>query len=273
MIKQIQKLPVYIVAIILLLFTGIPFFFMVNTSLKSQFEFLQSPWSIPTSLYLDNFISIFQSSFATYFVNSIIISLTSVILVVIFASLVSYPLARIKFKLSQPVYLLFLVGMMIPVHSTLIPIFVLTQKIGLYNNLWGLLGPYIAFALPVSIVIFVQFMKEIPNELVEAARIDGAGHFGIFWRVLFPLLTPAVSTVFIYNFIHTWNEFIFALVLVQSDKSMTLPLGLREFYGEFSVDIPAMMAALTLASLPLLLVYFVAQRRVVEGLAAGSVKG
>lgn len=273
MIKQIKKIPVYIIAIMLLLFTGIPFFFMVNTSLKNQFDFLQSPWSIPKSLYLDNFINIFQSSFATYFVNSIIISVTSVTLVVIFASLVSYPLARIKFKLSQPVYLLFLVGMMIPVHSTLIPIFVLTQKIGLYNNLWGLLGPYIAFALPVSIVIFVQFMKEIPNELVEAARIDGAGHFGIFWRVMFPLLTPAVSTVYIYNFIHTWNEFIFALVLVQSDKSMTLPLGLREFYGEFSVDIPAMMAALTLASLPLLLVYFVAQRRVVEGLAAGSIKG
>lgn len=273
MIKQIKKIPVYMLAIILLLFTGIPFFFMVNTSLKGQADFLQSPWSLPNSLFLDNFSALFQSSFATYFMNSIIISLTAVVLVVIFASLVSYPLARIKFRLSKPVYLLFLVGMMIPVHTTLIPIFVLTQNIGLYNNLWGLLGPYIAFALPVSIVIFVQFMKEIPNELIEAAKIDGAGHFGVFWRVLFPLLTPAISTVFIYNFIHTWNEFIFALVLVQSDSEMTLPLGLREFYGEFSVNIPAMMAALTLASLPLLLVYFFAQRRIVEGLAAGSVKG
>lgn len=246
---------------------------MVNTSFKDQSGFLNNPWSISSLFNLDNYITLFESSFATYFINSVTISLISVVLVVIFASLVSYPLAKIKFRLSQPVFLLFLVGMMIPVHTTLIPVFVLTQEIGLYNNLWGLLGPYVAFALPVSVIIFVQFMKDIPNELIEAAKIDGAGHFGIFWRVLFPLLTPAISTVFIYNFIHTWNEFIFALVLIQSDSEMTLPLGLREFYGEFSVDIPAMMAALTLASLPLLLVYFFAQKRIVEGLAAGSVKG
>ncbi|MBS4210027.1 carbohydrate ABC transporter permease [Bacillus sp. FJAT-50079] len=273
MIQKWRGIPTYIIAIIFLLFTGLPFFFMINTAFKDQFEFLQSPWKLPASLNIENFTNILNGTFFTYFMNSIIVSVSTVILVVIFASLASYPLARIKFKLSKPVFMLFLVGMMIPVHSTLIPIYVLTQKLGLYNSLWGLLGPYIAFALPVSIVIFVQFMKEIPNELIEAARIDGCGHFSIFWVILFPLLTPAISTVFIYNFIHTWNEFIFALILLQSEKSMTLPLGLREFYGEFSVNIPGMMAALTLASLPLLIVYFIGQEKVVKGLSAGSVKG
>ena len=225
------------------------------------------------TINLENFAYVLNSVFANYFINSLIISISSVVLVVLFASLASYPLARMKFRLSKPVFMLFLVGMMIPVHSTLIPIYVLTQKLGLYNTLWGLLGPYIAFSIPISIIIFVQFLKEIPNELIESARIDGCGHFGVFWRIMFPLLTPAISTVFIYNFIHTWNEFIFALVLIQSEKFMTLPLGLRAFYGEFSVNIPGMMAALALGSLPLLLVYFIAQEKVVKGLSAGSVKG
>lgn len=124
-----------------------------------------------------------------------------------------------------------------------------------------------------SIMKLIQFIKDIPSELVDAAKIDDCGHLGVFWRVMFPLLTPAVSTVFIYNFIHNWNEFAFALVLIQKESRMTLPLGLREFYGEFSVNIPGMMAALTLASLPLLIVYFIAQEKVVKGLSAGAIKG
>jgi raffinose/stachyose/melibiose transport system permease protein len=185
----------------------------------------------------------------------------------------SYPLSRMKFKLNRPILLLFMVGMMIPIHTTLIPIFLLTQNMGLYNTLWGLIGPYVAFALPISVVIYTQFMSDLPKELIESAKIDGCGHLQLFWRILFPLLIPATATVAIYNFIHIWNEFIFALVLTNSDDAATLPIGLREFYGEFSINIPGLMAALTLASVPLLLVYFVAQEKIIKGLAAGSVKG
>jgi raffinose/stachyose/melibiose transport system permease protein len=178
-----------------------------------------------------------------------------------------------NFKFNRPLFLLFISGMMLPIHATLIPIFKLSQSMGIYDTIWALLGPYIAFSLPISIFILTQFMQEIPKSLEEAAKMDGCTPFSIFWRVILPMLTPALMTVFIYNFIHLWNEFIFALVLISSPENRTIPLGLQDFYGEFSVNIPGLMSALTLFSLPILVVYFFSQEKVVKGLAGGSVKG
>ncbi|MFD2705864.1 carbohydrate ABC transporter permease [Salibacterium lacus] len=273
MLKKLKHIPLYVVAILILLFTGLPFFIMLNTSFKEQGEFSAAPWALPQNFSLDNYTALFETNFFQYFGNSLFVSVISVVLVIIFSAMASYPLSRMKFKLNRPLLLLFMVGMMIPIHTTLIPIFLLTQNLGLYDTLWGLIGPYIAFALPISVVIYTQFMSDLPKELEESAKIDGCGHFQLFWRILFPLLVPATSTVAIYNFIHIWNEFIFALVLTNSDEAATLPIGLREFYGEFSVNIPGLMAALSMASIPLLLVYFVAQEKIIKGLAAGSVKG
>ncbi|KKE80234.1 carbohydrate ABC transporter permease [Bacilli bacterium] len=273
MIKQLRLIPMYLIAIVILIFTGLPFLVMINTSFKKQLEFMTAPWSLPEKFTLENYFLLIESNFFSYFLNSVIVTVISVVIVIIFAALASYPLARMKFKLNRPVYILFLIGMMIPIHTTLIPIFKLTQTIGLYDSIWALIGPYVAFALPVSIVIYTQFLQEIPKELEESAKIDGCGHFRLFWQILFPLLKPATATIAIYNFIHIWNEFIFALVLTNSPSNGTLPIGLREFYGEFSVNVPGIMAALTLGSLPLLLIYFVAQEKIVQGLAAGSVKG
>ncbi|MFG6150292.1 carbohydrate ABC transporter permease [Halobacillus sp. B23F22_1] len=273
MIKKLKQLPLYVVAILLFLFTGVPFFIMVNTSFKTQFEFMNSPWSLPESFSFENYRLLFESEFFRFFFNSVVVSVISVVAVIILAAMASYPLARMRFKLNKPLFILFLVGMMIPIHTTLIPIFLLTRNLGLYDSIWALPGPYIAFALPVSIIIFTQFLKELPKELEESAKMDGCGQFRLFWKILFPLLTPAVATVAIYNFIQIWNEFIFALVLTNSEANATLPLGLREFYGQFSVNVPGIMAALTLASLPLLLIYFIAQEKIVKGIAAGSVKG
>ncbi|MFB5662379.1 carbohydrate ABC transporter permease [Alteribacillus sp. HJP-4] len=272
-LKKLNQAPLYLVAIVLLLFTGLPFFIMVNTSFKGQMEFSSSPWALPESFSFENYGLLFQTDFFRFFGNSLFVSIISVVLVIVLSAMASYPLARLKFKLNRPLFLLFMVGMMIPIHTTLIPIFLLTRSMGLYDTVWALIGPYVAFALPVSVVIFTQFMKELPKELEESAKIDGCGHFRLFWKIIFPLLTPAISTVAIYNFIHIWNEFVFALVLTNSSENATLPLGLREFYGEFSVNVPGIMAALTLGSLPLLLVYFIAQEKIVKGLAAGSVKG
>jgi raffinose/stachyose/melibiose transport system permease protein len=273
LLKKIRQTPLYLVAVIIFLFTGLPFFIMVNTSFKSQLEFMTEPWSLPESFSFENYFLLFESDFFHFFSNSLVVSTISVVLVIILSAMASYPLARMKFKLNRPLFLLFMVGMMIPIHTTLIPIYLLTINMGLYDTIWALIGPYVAFALPVSVVIFTQFLQDIPKELEESAKIDGCGHFKLFWRILFPLLKPAISTVAIYNFIHIWNEFVFALVLTNSPENATLPLGLRQFYGEFSVNVPGIMAALTLGSLPLLLVYLVAQEKVVKGIAAGSVKG
>jgi raffinose/stachyose/melibiose transport system permease protein len=174
--------------------------------------------------------------------------------------------------MNKALFMLFVSGMMLPIHSTLIPIFKLTQDAGMYDSLMALLGPYIAFSLPISIFILTQFMSELPREIEEAAEIDGCTHGRIFWNIVLPMITPALSTIVIYNFIHIWTEFIFALVLITSPENMTLPLGMQKYYGELTVNVPALMAALTMASLPILLVYFFAQEKIVKGLTGGAVK-
>ena len=268
-----KKFPLYIIALLLLVFTGYPFLYMISTSLKTQGDFFEKPFSLFSSFNFSNYTSVLEMGISHYFLNSLIISVAAVVIVMFIAALASYPLSRMKFKFNRPLFLLFISGMMLPIHATLIPIFKLTQSMGIYDTLWALLGPYIAFSLPISIFILTQFMQEIPKSLEEAAEMDGCTPFGIFWRVILPMLTPALMTVFIYNIIHLWNEFIFALVLLSSPENRTIPLGLQDFYGEFSVNIPGLMAALTLFSLPILVVYFFSQEKVVKGLAGGSVKG
>lgn len=268
----LKKFPLYVIALVLLVFTGFPFLYMISSSLKTRTEFFEKPYSLFSSFSLENYQAVFTMGLSRYFLNSILVSVVAVFAVMIVAALASYPLSRMKFKLNRVVFLLFISGMMLPIHATLIPVFKLSQSMGLYDTVWALLGPYIAFSLPISIFILTQFMQEIPASLEEAAKIDGCTHFGIFWRVILPMLTPALMTVLIYNFIHLWNEFIFALVLISSPENMTLPLGLQDFKGEFSVNIPGLMAALTLASLPILMVYIFSQEKVVKGLAGGAVK-
>lgn len=274
MAELIKRTSLYVMVVILLIFTGYPFLYMVSTSLKSMNEFFVNPFQvIPESFTFQNYVAVFDMGLTTYFVNSLMITLSAVILVVFVASLASYPLSRMRFKLNRPLFLLFVAGMMLPIHATLIPIFVLTQNMGLYDTLFALLGPYIAFSLPISIFILTQFMQEIPKELEEAAQMDGANHWSLFWKIMFPNLAPAIATIVIYNFVFLWTEFIFALILISSPGNMTLPLGLQNFYGEFSVNVPGLMAALTLASIPVIVVFLLAQEKVVKGLTGGAVKG
>ena len=264
---------VYAAAILVLLVTGLPYLFMFGTAFKQPTEFITNLWGAPHAPGLSNFVDAIGAGFGRYFVNSVVVSVVSVSMTILLASLASYPLARMNFRLNRPVFLLFLAGSMIPVHVTLIPLYVLSKGLGIYDTLWALLGPYIAFQLPISVFILTEFFRGVPREVEEAARIDGAGTFGIWWRIIMPLATPAISTVAIYAFIFVWNEFIFALVLLSSPANMTIPLGLMQFFGEYRVNVPGLMAVLTLASLPVILLYLAAQNRVVAGLTAGAVKG
>jgi len=269
----IRKTLLYALALVFLAGTGYPFLYMFATSLKSQSEFFQHPTTLLTPLHFDNYALVFELGIDRYFLNSILISLVTVPGIILLSAMISYPLVRTKFRLAKPIFYLFLAGMMIPVHTTLIPVYVLSRQLGLYDSLWALVGPYIAFSMPISVIVLTQFLHDIPKELDEAAVMDGASPSRLFWNVLFPLLTPAIATIGIYNFIHIWNEFVFGLVLLTTPERMTLPLGLRAFYGEFMVNVPGIMAALTLGTLPLLIAYFAAQEKVVSGLAAGAVKG
>lgn len=263
----------YLAALAWLLISGLPFIFVIITSFKTTKEYIANLWSWPSALQFANFTDAVEGGIGRFFLNSLLISVLSVILTLVLASLASFPLAKMRFRLNRPLFLLFIAGSMIPVHVTLIPIYTLTNRIGIYDTFLALLGPYVAFHLPLAVLIITEFMSQLPHELEEAARIDGASPFEIFRRIILPLSTPALSTVAIYTFIFVWNEFVFALVLLSSRSNMTLPLGLMQFSGEYSINVPGIMAAVTLASIPIIIFYLVMQERVVAGMVAGAIKG
>lgn len=270
--KAARRAPVMLIEWLFLIVFGFPFLFLLLTSFKSQAGYMQDFWALPSQLYLGNYERVFSKGFSIYFLNSIIISVLTVSFNILISTMASYAFAKIRFKLSKPLFIMFLMGMMIPVHTTLIPVFKLLNTIGLYDNKYALIGPYISFALPVSIFILTEFFREVPAEIIDAATIDGCNDYKIYWRIMLPLSTPAIATVGIYNFLHAWNEFIYALVLINRASQKTLPLGIREFYGSETVNIPAVLTAVLVGSLPVILFYLFAQERVINGLSSGAVK-
>jgi raffinose/stachyose/melibiose transport system permease protein len=185
----------------------------------------------------------------------------------------AFAFARMRFRFNEALFGLVVAGMIVPIHITLVPIYLMTRDMGLYDSPFALVGPYVATSLPISIFILTEFMRQIPKELEEAARLDGCGPFAIFFKVFLPLSGPGLSTVAIYNAIMLWNEFIFAYVLTSSTSTRTLPLAIWDYQGQYSSNIPAILAVVTLTSLPLIVAYAFGQEKIVKGMMAGSLKG
>lgn len=246
---------------------------MVSASFKTSGEFLSNPFWLPETATMENFGGLWTPEFGRYFMNSIVITGVSVVGTVTLGTLAAYPLSRMNLRMNPLILVLFLAGMMIPIHVTLIPIYVLTQELGLFDNIAALFGPFIAFNLPITVYIMVGFFKQVPESILSAARIDGAGVWTVFRRILVPLSVPAISTVAIVNFIAIWNDFIFPLVLLNDSGNYPLPLGLSDFASQYRIDVPGTMAALVVASLPTILFFLVAQEKVVAGLGAGAIHG
>ena len=205
--RLVSRMLVYAAAVLVLLVTGLPYLFMFVTALKAPSEFIANLWGLPRGLALSNFSDAIAGGFGRYFVNSVLVSVVSVVLTILLASLASYPLARMRFRLGRPLFLLFLAGSMIPVHVTLIPIYVLSKGLGIYDSLWALLGPYIGFQLPISVFILTEFFRGIPREIEEAARIDGAGNWGVFQHVTLPLMRGVIRTAAILSLIGSLKYF------------------------------------------------------------------
>lgn len=254
--------------------TLLPLVFVVFTSLKSQQDTFDSPvWALPQHVDWSHYVGIVQNGFLIYLRNSVFVVGVSVLLIVVVSAMAAYALARLKFRLNKPLFALIVAGMIVPLHITLVPIYLMTKSLGLYDTPFALIGPYVASSLPVSIFILTEFMRQIPRELEEAAELDGCGPLTIFRKLFLPLSGPGIATVAIYNGIGLWNEFIFAYVLTSSRSNRTLPLSLWDFQGEYASNIPAMLAVVTLTSLPLVVAYAFGQERIVKGMMAGSLKG
>lgn len=271
---SVSKSFILIFAVLWLVVAGAPYYFMVLTGFKQQFELLtESIWALPKSPTMANYINVLTGKFFIFFKNSVLVVGVSVFLILAVSAMSSYVFARIKFRLNTSIFGLIIAGMAIPVHVTLIPVYLLTNKMGLYDNLMALVGPYVALNIPMSVFILTEFMRDIPKELEESARIDGCGPRMTFFRIILPLSKPGLVTLAIYNAVFLWNEFIFVLVLTQSTDKRTLPLGIWEYQGQYAANIPAIMALLTLSSLPMILAYLFGQDKLIKGMMAGAIKG
>lgn len=263
-----------IFAIFWLLVALVPFAFMILNSFRKQFDMLsQGVFHLPDPWFFDNYPNIVQKGFFGYFFRSVVIVGISLLLMLIISSFAAYPLSRMKFKFRGIIYAGIVAMMSIPMHVTLIPIFKMTTNIGLYDNLFALVGPYVTFALPMSIFILTAFMTTIPKEVEESAEIDGCNKFSNFFKIILPLSKSGLSTLAIYNGVSMWNEFAFANTLLQSASQKTLPLALGQFKGEHSMDMPLILAVLVCSALPMIILFIIFQDKLVKGMMAGAVKG
>ena len=267
---------VFLILIVLfVVLQSYPVFWVFTASLKTPEEIAGSaPYALPSGFYLGNYIKAFtQSNLVRYFMNSVAVALCTLLGIVVLSAPAAYAISKIQFKQNEKVLTFFLLGMMIPSFSCLIPMFQIYNMLGLRNTYAAVVLPQIGFSLPMCIFLYVGFMKYIPNELLEAAAIDGAGSFGIFRQVVFPMAKNSTVTVLIYNFVSIWNEFTYANTFMTKDEMKTLPIGLNAFVGEMGRrDWGATFAAIVIAIFPTILVYFFLNKQVMEGMSAGAVK-
>ena len=250
-----------------------PLLLVLFNSFKSTQEIFSSPYGLPTSLKLDNYINAWETAnFAGYFKNSLFVTLVSIVLILFLSSMASYVLARFKFKGNILIYFFFLLGLMLPIRLAIIPLFILLRDLGLLDSYTGLILVYVASGIPFSIFILYTFFQSIPEELSEAARVEGASSFKIYYMIMLPLVRPALATVAIFNFISLWNDFFFPFILLRDPEKYTLPVGLSKFFGEYSTDWASLFAGLSLSIIPVVIVFFILSKQFVEGLTAGAVK-
>ena len=231
-------------------------------------------FSPPTDPQFANYASAWaRGRFSTTFFNSVIITVIKVPLGLMISAMAAYALAKIEFKGNKLLLLLILFGTMIPFQVMLAPLFTLVNGLHLIDTYPGVILPYLAFGVPYQVFILHGFFRGLPKELSEAARIDGASHFIIFWRIFLPVCLPVLAALLILDFVSTWNEFAMALVLLQDRDMWTLPLGLSAFQGQFSRDYGQLNSAIVMTVLPATIVYLIFQRYFVSGLTSGAVKG
>jgi raffinose/stachyose/melibiose transport system permease protein len=253
-----------------------PIIWMIYSSLKEKRVFNADIIGLPKNPTLVNYIRILTNSdyhLAASMFNSVRTTLLSIVLIVGFSFIVGYILSRVRFKLNRVLYVMFLMGMLIPIHSLLVPIYVVFQRCGISNKWYTLLLPYVSFGLPMGIFLVEGYVKTIPVSLEEAAAIDGSSFSHTLWTIIFPICKPILVTVAIIQVFSCWNEFSFALVLIKDVGLQTVPLALTQFKGQFASDYPKQMAAMLITMAPIVVLYFVFSKQIIKGMVAGAVKG
>jgi len=252
----------------------VPIYWIVITSFKTQSNyFTTNPFAPPTAPTLDNYRVVIEADFARYFVNSAIVALGAVVPAVLVSFMAAYAIVRGGDQwLLRSVNSLFLMGLAIPLQAAIIPIYLIIIRLHLYDTLLAIILPSIAFAIPLSVLVLSNFIRDVPKELFDSMRVDGASEWVTLWKLAFPLTRPALVTVSIYSGLAIWNGFLLPLILIQSPTQRTLPLALWTFQGQYSINVPAVLASVVLTTLPILILYVVGRRQLLSGLTAGFSK-
>lgn len=253
-----------------------PLVWMFYSSLKEKRVFNADIISLPKDPTLLNYERVLSNpdyNIVRSMINSSRTTIISVALIVLFGFIVGYMLARVRFKGNRILYIMFLMGMLIPIHSLLVPIYVVFKNAGLNNQWFTLIIPYVAFGLPIAIFLVEGFVKGIPVALEEAAAIDGSSFGRTLFQIIMPICKPIMTTVAIIQTFSCWNEFSFALVLIKDKALQTVPLAMTNFKGQFASDYPKQMAAMLLTMAPIIILYFIFSKQIIKGMVAGAVKG
>jgi raffinose/stachyose/melibiose transport system permease protein len=251
-----------------------PIYWIVITSFKSQASYFRTnPMAPPSEPTLANYQAVLEAHFLQYLSNSVIITVGTTVPAVLISFMAAFAIVRAGGGLFlRAVNAVFLMGLAIPLQATIIPVYLIIIRLHLYDSLLALILPSIAFAVPLTVLILSNFIRDVPKELFESMRLDGASEWGTMWRLAFPLTRPALITVGVYQALQVWNAFLLPLVLTQSPELRVLPLALWTFQGQYSINIPAVLASVVLSTLPILALYILGRRQLVSGLTAGFTK-
>jgi ABC-type glycerol-3-phosphate transport system permease component len=249
------------------LFVLLPLLWMMLAGFKTKRELFMAPLGLPKVWTFDAFDRAWGAGMGTFLINSALVTAASVALIIMVSGMCAYVLARTESRWAKFVYLMIVAGFAIPVQAVLVPLYQMLSAAGMLNSLLAIVLPYAAYGIPFTVVLFYAFFLDFPRELEEAARLDGCSQIRTFFQVILPLSGPAVASAAIFQSVFIWNEFILALLMLSNPESKTLPVGIVQLGGEFTSDWPAIMAGLTLAVVPVLLIFVMAQKYFVRSLA------
>ena len=276
MIKRISSstLGSHLVLLAWSLVVLFPVWTMLINSIKPKREIFRSPFGFPSEITLDGYTTAWTAGrFDLYFRNSLIVSVASLLLILLLGSLAAYALANWRSRFSNIMYIYFIAGLMIPIRLGTINLFLIIQSLGLTNNLLGLIPIYVAMGMPIATFVLTSFMRSVPVELSDAARIDGASELRVYWSVILPLVRPALATVTIFNLLPIWNDLWFPLIFIRNQELRTVTLGVSLLFGQYQTDWTRALAALSMAAVPVLITYLLMSSQFIKGLTAGAIKG
>ncbi|TVY07531.1 carbohydrate ABC transporter permease [Paenibacillus cremeus] len=273
MVLRLQQTVKYAILSLFAFLSIYPVFLMIASSFKSKLEIMASPLSLPTSFSFTNYVSVWKKvHFADYFLNSLYVSLVSVALIVVVSSMTAFYLARYPFRWNGILLFFFMLGLMLPMKLAISPLYMMMLKLKLINTLTALIVVYVAGHISFAVFVFFGFFRTLPKDLDQSAKIDGCNDFQVYYKIVLPLMRPAIATICIVDLIKVWNDFFYPLIFIKSTKLGTIPLGMLTLFGENDTEWNLLFCGLTLSSLPMIIAFLFASKQFIEGMTTGAVK-